>query len=99
MNNCYKYIQHGVQSGGRDDRDPIVKGGSQEDMMNRSINTTGSEKGWLLFFYSVPSKPVSSRMKIWRRLAKAGAVQLKGAVYILPHSEEHYEFSDGWSPR
>jgi len=63
--------------------------------MNRSINTTGSEKGWLLFFYSVPSKPVSSRMKIWRRLAKAGAVQLKGAVYILPHSEEHYEFF-GW---
>jgi hypothetical protein len=46
---------------------------------------------WLLFFYSVPSKPVSSRMRIWRRLAKAGAVQLKGAVYILPFSDEHYE--------
>ena len=48
--------------------------------------------GWLLFFYSVPSRPVSSRVKIWRRLAKAGAVQLKGAVYILPMNEEHYEF-------
>ncbi|OGW57645.1 MAG: hypothetical protein A2Z09_00965 [Nitrospirae bacterium RBG_16_43_8] len=51
-----------------------------------------AEAGWLLFFYSVPSKPVSSRMKVWRKLAKAGAVQLKGAVYILPNSDEHYEF-------
>ncbi|MCI0469279.1 MAG: chromate resistance protein [Nitrospirae bacterium] len=31
-------------------------------------------------------------MKIWRRLSKAGAVQLKGAVYALPYSDEHYEF-------
>ncbi len=47
---------------------------------------------WLLIFYSVPSNPVSNRMKIWRKLAKAGAVQLKGAVYILPATEEHEEF-------
>lgn len=47
---------------------------------------------WLLFIYSVPSKPVSIRVKIWRKLAKAGAIKLKGAVYILPYSEEHYEF-------
>ncbi len=46
---------------------------------------------WLLIFYSVPSQPVSNRMKIWRKLAKVGAVQLKGAVYILPFSEEHEE--------
>src|SRR5512138_2011554 len=47
---------------------------------------------WLLIFYSVPSHPVSNRMKIWRKLAKTGAVQLKGAVYILPATEEHEEF-------
>jgi len=46
---------------------------------------------WLLIFYSVPAHPVSGRMKIWRRLAKAGAVQLKGAVYILPANEENRE--------
>jgi len=46
---------------------------------------------WLLFFYSVPSKPVSNRMRIWRMLVKAGAVQFKGAAYILPSSEDHYE--------
>lgn len=47
--------------------------------------------GWLIFFYSVPSRPVSNRMKVWRRLNKAGAIQLKGAVYILPFNDEHYE--------
>ncbi len=47
---------------------------------------------WLLFFYSVPSKPVNSRIKIWRKLAKIGAIQMKGAVYILPYNEENYEF-------
>ena len=47
---------------------------------------------WLLIFYTVPSRPVSNRMKIWRKLAKAGAVPLKDAVYILPASDEHYEF-------
>ncbi len=47
---------------------------------------------WLLIFYNVPSHPVSNRMKIWRKLSKAGAVQLKGAVYILPANEEHEEF-------
>ena len=46
---------------------------------------------WILFFYTVPSKPVKNRIKFWRRLARAGAVQLKGAVYVLPHNEEHFE--------
>ncbi|MBI3592724.1 MAG: chromate resistance protein [Nitrospirae bacterium] len=50
------------------------------------------QTNWLLFFYSVPSKPVANRIKVWRRLAKAGALQFKGAGYILPYSEGHYEF-------
>ena len=53
---------------------------------------TTKGQGWILFFYSVSSKPVSNRMKVWRRLTKAGAVQLKGSVYILPYNDEHYEF-------
>lgn len=47
---------------------------------------------WILFFYSVPSKPVSNRMTVWRKLMKAGAIPLKGSVYILPFTAEHYEF-------
>ena len=47
--------------------------------------------GWLLFFYTVPARPVGNRMRIWRKLARIGAVQMKGAVYLLPDQEEHRE--------
>ncbi|MDP3111029.1 MAG: chromate resistance protein [Thermodesulfovibrionales bacterium] len=61
-------------------------------MVKHTLKKSDSKgNGWLLFFYSVPSKPVSNRMKVWRRLAKAGAIQSKGGVYILPYSEEHNE--------
>jgi hypothetical protein len=53
--------------------------------------TKTPSQDWLLIFYSVPAHPVSGRMRIWRKLAKTGAVQLKGAVYILPATEEHME--------
>ncbi|MBI5523495.1 MAG: chromate resistance protein [Desulfarculus sp.] len=46
---------------------------------------------WLLFFHTLPAKPVAARMKVWRRLARAGALHLKGSVYLLPHGEEHHE--------
>ena len=46
---------------------------------------------WLLFFYTIPASPVNSRVKVWRKLIKAGAVQLKGGVYILPYNDEHRE--------
>jgi hypothetical protein len=50
-----------------------------------------TKQEWLLIFYSVPSHPVSSRMKIWRKLVRSGAVQLKGAVYVIPANDEHQE--------
>jgi len=53
--------------------------------------TRTASQEWLLIFYSVPAHPVSGRMKIWRKLAKTGAVQLKGAVYILPANDENRE--------
>lgn len=49
------------------------------------------EFNWLLFFYSIPATPVNNRVKMWRKLLKTGAVQLKGGVYILPYNEEHHE--------
>jgi hypothetical protein len=47
---------------------------------------------WLIFFSSLPSKPVGNRVKVWRRLTKSGAVQLAGSVYVLPAGEDHGEF-------
>jgi len=46
----------------------------------------------LLFFYSIPARPVGLRVKIWRRLIKAGALTLKGSVYVLPANEDHFEY-------
>jgi hypothetical protein len=61
-------------------------------MIRRTQKGPAKGHGWILFFYSVPSRPASNRMKVWRKLMKAGALQLKGAVYILPFNDEHYEF-------
>jgi len=55
-------------------------------------NKTDNDISWLLFFYSLPSKPVRNRMTIWRKLLKAGALSFKGSVYMLPNTEEHHEF-------
>ena len=52
---------------------------------------TDNDLSWLLFFYSLPSKPVRNRMTVWRKLLKAGALSFKGSVYILPYTEEHHE--------
>jgi hypothetical protein len=54
-------------------------------------NKTRNDLSWLLFFYSLPSKPVRNRMTVWRKLLKAGAVSFKSSVYILPYTEEHHE--------
>jgi hypothetical protein len=54
-------------------------------------NKTQNDLSWLLFFYSLPSKPVRNRMTVWRKLLKAGALSFKGSVYILPYTEEHHE--------
>ncbi|MBC8414483.1 chromate resistance protein [bacterium] len=63
-----------------------------KDKSSKIVSIKSSTKpSWILFFYTVPSKPVKNRIKLWRRLTRAGAVQLKGAVYVLPHNEEHYE--------
>lgn len=62
-------------------------------LKNKAVSAKAQKKKeWILFFYTVPSKPVKNRIKLWRRLARAGAVQMKGAVYVLPYNEEHYEF-------
>ena len=53
---------------------------------------TDNDLSWLLFFYTLPSKPVRNRMTIWRKLLKAGALPFKGSIYIMPYTEEHHEF-------
>jgi hypothetical protein len=40
---------------------------------------------------TIPAKPASVRVKIWRRLQAVGAVGLRGSVYALPNREECVE--------
>ncbi|HSW63938.1 MAG TPA: chromate resistance protein ChrB domain-containing protein [Dissulfurispiraceae bacterium] len=44
--------------------------------------------GWMIFFSSLPTRPVSKRMKVWRKLVQEGALHFKGAVYLLPCSAD-----------
>lgn len=46
---------------------------------------------WILIFYNLPSKPMSARVKYWRRFQKEGALLLKDSVYLLPYSDDRYE--------
>jgi hypothetical protein len=46
---------------------------------------------WVLFMPTIPAKPASVRVKIWRRLQAIGAVGLRGSVYALPNKEECVE--------
>jgi hypothetical protein len=41
--------------------------------------------------FNLPAKQSSERVKIWRRLKKFGAVQLKTSTYVLPDEPVHYE--------
>jgi hypothetical protein len=46
---------------------------------------------WLILVHRIPPRPLYLRAKIRRRLASVGAVGIKNAVYLLPHSADALE--------
>src|SRR6201993_861740 len=46
---------------------------------------------WLFLLFNLPAQHSSERVKVWRRLKKFGAVQLKTSTYVLPDEPVHYE--------
>jgi ChrB, C-terminal domain/Protein ChrB, N-terminal len=46
---------------------------------------------WLFLLFNLPAKQSSGRVKVWRRLKKFGAIQLKTSTYVLPDEPVHYE--------
>lgn len=50
-----------------------------------------SVHGWLLLLLSLPPRPSSLRVRVWRRLRVLGAVSLKSSAYLLPDSPDRYE--------
>ena len=44
-------------------------------------------KKWLLLLYQLPTQPSNLRVKVWRKLQKLGAINIKSAAYLLPYNE------------
>ena len=57
-----------------------------------------AEARWIMFMPTIPAKPASVRVKIWRRLQAIGAVNLRGAVYVLPNRDACVELFE-WLAR
>ena len=61
-------------------------------MLPRDILISKEAPGsWLFLLFNLPAKQSSGRVKVWRRLKKFGAVQLKTSTYVLPDEPAHYE--------
>src|SRR5437867_247865 len=46
---------------------------------------------WLLLLLRLPATHTAERMAIWRKLKKAGAVQIQTSTYVLPDAPARYE--------
>jgi hypothetical protein len=54
-----------------------------------------SSSPWLLLAYKIPREPSASRVYVWRKLRKLGAVALQDAVWVLPstaHNREQFRW-------
>ncbi len=46
---------------------------------------------WLLLMHQIPPRPVSLRLRVWRRLQRIGAVAIKNSVWALPVGDTQQE--------
>ena len=61
-------------------------------MLRKEISISDKTPGsWLFLLFNLPAKQSSDRVKVWRRLKKFGAIQLKTSTYVLPDEPAHYE--------
>jgi hypothetical protein len=58
---------------------------------HRETSISQASVSWLFLLFNLPAKRSSERVKVWRRLKKFGAVQLKTSTYVLPDEPVHYE--------
>ena len=48
-------------------------------------------QSWLLLHYKIPREPSASRVYVWRKLKKLGAVILHDAIWVLPNTSRTLE--------
>ncbi len=46
---------------------------------------------WLLLHYKIPTEPSASRVYIWRKLKRLGALLFQDAVWVLPDTTRNRE--------
>ena len=51
----------------------------------------GPPEQWLLLVHQLPTRPVSVRVRTWRRMQQLGAVAVKSSVYALPNRPDTRE--------
>src|SRR5882757_3666333 len=56
--------------------------------MTKISGTKTPSMRWLLLVHQLPAKPAYARVKIWRQLQEIGAINVKGAVYMLPAGDD-----------
>jgi hypothetical protein len=52
-------------------------------------------KEWLILYYKIPSKPTSSRVYVWRKLKRLGAILFMDSNWVLPETSrtlEHFQW-------
>src|ERR1700758_4090495 len=69
---------------------PVAVGHSLH-VSQKAISISQTSFSWLFLLFNLPAKRSSERVKVWRRLKKFGAVQLKTSTYVLPDESAHYE--------
>lgn len=50
-----------------------------------------SSRAWLLLAYKVPREPSATRVYVWRKLKKLGAVSVQDGVWVLPRTPQTLE--------
>ncbi len=46
---------------------------------------------WLLMNYTLPKEPSRARVSVWRKLKKAGAVNIQQSMWVLPDTESNMD--------
>jgi hypothetical protein len=69
---------------------PVAVGHSLH-VSQKATSISQTSFSWLFLLFNLPAKHSSERVKVWRRLKKFGAVQLKTSTYVLPDEPLHYE--------
>ena len=52
-------------------------------------------RSWVLLTYKVPPEPSASRVQVWRKLKRLGALLIHDAVWVLPadpRTVEHFQW-------